>query len=174
VSEEPIRVPSGLTTDGLLGRRYLARIVDTILITLLVALVFTLARSLLPPAEDLTGQLLIIVVNLNILVILWIGYGTLLESSSWQATVGKRFMGLQVYDATGGRLTLLQALGRNLLKDGPFLALAFIPIGRLLTPVWLMAHLVVLHRSPVYQAIHDRAAHTWVAAPEQTTQLHLT
>jgi hypothetical protein len=40
--------------------------------------------------------------------------------------------------------------------------------------IWRGAHLVVLHRSPVYQAIHDRAAHTWVAARQGTTQLHLT
>jgi hypothetical protein len=47
-------------------------------------------------------------------------------------------------------------------KDRPFPAL-----------IRLGAHLVALRRSPVYQAIHDRAAHTWVAAPEGTTQLHL-
>lgn len=43
----------------------------------------------------------------------------------------------------------------------------------LLVPVWLAAHVVVMHRSPVYQAIHDRAARTWVAAPEEGTQLRI-
>jgi hypothetical protein len=42
-----------------------------------------------------------------------------------------------------------------------------------LTLIWLGAHLVVMHRSPVYQAIHDRFAQTWVAAPEETMQLRL-
>jgi hypothetical protein len=32
---------------------------------------------------------------------------------------------------------------------------------------------VVMYRSPVYQAIHDRVAGTLVAAPEETTQLRL-
>jgi hypothetical protein len=51
---------------------------------------------------------------------------------------------------------------------------ALIPASRLLSFIWLGCHLVVLHRSPVYQAIHDRAAKTWVAAPEATIHLHLT
>lgn len=32
-----IHVPTGLTTDGLLGRRYLARFIDSVAIMLLVA-----------------------------------------------------------------------------------------------------------------------------------------
>jgi uncharacterized RDD family membrane protein YckC len=112
--------------------------------------------------------------NLFLFLIFWIGYGTALESSRWQATLGKRLAGLRVYDAQGRRLGLYQAAGRNLTKDGPFLVFGFIPFGRVLSFILLGAHLWVLHRSPVYQAIHDRVAHTWVAAPEATTQLHLT
>jgi uncharacterized RDD family membrane protein YckC len=78
-----------------------------------------------------------------------------------------------VYDAQGGRLTPLQAVVRNLIKDGPFFVFAFIHGGNLLSMILLGAHLLVLHRSPVYQAIHDRIAHTWVAAPEEIAQLHL-
>jgi uncharacterized RDD family membrane protein YckC len=83
-------------------------------------------------------------------------------------------MGLKVYDAAGGRLQLLQAGGRNLVKDGPFVVFSLIPGGQILQLVWLIAHVVVMHRSPVYQAIHDRAAGTWVASQEATTRLHLT
>lgn len=43
-------------------------------------------------------------------------YWPVLESSSWQATVGKRIMGLQVTDADGGRLSFLHALMRMLAK----------------------------------------------------------
>ena len=42
----------------------------------------------------------------------------------------------------------------------------------MLAAIWLGAHLVVMRRSPVDQAIHDRVAQTWVAAPEETTRLH--
>ena len=36
MSDEAIRVPAGLTTDGLLGRRYLARCIDSVFIALLM------------------------------------------------------------------------------------------------------------------------------------------
>jgi hypothetical protein len=39
-----------------------------------------------------------------------------LESSGWQATVGKRIMGLQVTDEDGGRLSFVHALMRMLAK----------------------------------------------------------
>jgi hypothetical protein len=73
----------------------------------------------------------------------------------------------------GKALRFTQAAGRNLVKDGPFLVLAFVPRGQLISLLWLAAHLVVIHRSPVNQAIHDRTAGSWVAAPEETTQLRL-
>ena len=40
----------------------------------------------------------------------------MLESSGWQATVGKRIMGLQVTDADGARLSFVHALMRMLAK----------------------------------------------------------
>jgi uncharacterized RDD family membrane protein YckC len=42
----------------------------------------------------------------------WI-YAAGLECSRWQATVGKRWMGIQVTDANGDRLGFLQATGRH-------------------------------------------------------------
>jgi uncharacterized RDD family membrane protein YckC len=43
-------------------------------------------------------------------------YWPVLESSGWQATVGKRIMGLQVTDAGGARLGFLHAVLRTLAK----------------------------------------------------------
>ncbi len=170
MTDEPIRVPAGLTTEGLLGRRYLARMIDSMIVGVLAATALGLLRDLGPQTKP---DLLSVLFNLSALLILWIGYGAVLESSPWQATLGKRLMGLRVYDSEGGRLEVFQAAGRNLVKDGPFLMFTLIPAGPVLSLVWLGCHLVVLHRSPVYQAIHDRAAKTWVAAPEATIQLHL-
>jgi uncharacterized RDD family membrane protein YckC len=169
MSDDMIQVPPGLTTEGLLGRRYMARCIDSILITVLFVAAWALAAAFRLPIVGIA----LLVFGLFLSMIIWIGYGTALEASPWQATLGKRFMGLRVYNSQGGRPTFLQAGGRNLLKDGPFLLLAFIPDLGFLSLIWLGAHVVVLHRSPVYQAIHDRAAHTWVAAAEATIQLHL-
>jgi uncharacterized RDD family membrane protein YckC len=163
-----IQVPAGLTTAGLLGQRYLARFIDSLIIGALALMVLSL--SVFGPVVGPSRILL----NFFALLILWIGYGALLESSQWQATLGKRLMGLRVYDSEGGRLKLSQAAGRNLLKEGPFLLFALTPGASLLSGVWIVAQIVVLHQSSVYQAIHDRVAKTWVGAPETTTQLHLT
>jgi uncharacterized RDD family membrane protein YckC len=43
-------------------------------------------------------------------------YGALFEASSWQATPGKRLLGLRVISEAGGRLSLPQALIRNATK----------------------------------------------------------
>jgi uncharacterized RDD family membrane protein YckC len=182
MSEETIQVPAGLTTEGLLVRRYVARTIDSVVLLLLIVAAAGVGGAILGvgaglarsfPASHVTSASTFLLF-LALFLIVWIGYGSLLESSRWQATLGKRLAGLRVYNAAGGRLTLSQAAGRNLVKDGPFLLFGLVPGGQLLTFVWLGAHLVVLHRSPVNQAIHDRAAHTWVAAPEETIQLRLT
>ncbi len=169
--EQAIAVPPGLTTDGLLPRRYVARVIDSIPIIALLFGVFSALGAIIP--KDV-GPLLGTILTLGLFLVIWIGYGTVLESSPWQATLGKRLTGLKVYSGAGGRITSSQALGRNLAKDGPFFLLSPLPGGQLLCVLWLGAHLLVMHRSPVYQAIHDRVAHTWVAAPEQTISLRLT
>jgi uncharacterized RDD family membrane protein YckC len=173
VPDEAIQIPPGLTTAGLLGRRYFARFIDTVFIGMLIAAFLAIERIVLPPIAGGAANILFTLVNLILLLGFWIGYGTAFESSLWQATPGKRFLGLRVYNSQAGRLTLRQAAGRNLLKDGPFLLFGFIPGSQLLVLIWLGAHIIVMHRSPVYQAIHDRAFRTLVAAPEETIQLHL-
>jgi len=56
-------------------------------------------------------------------------YFTFLESSSQQATWGKRRVGIQVVNSSGGRLSKLQALVRSLIK--------FLP--------WQIAHTSLFH-----------------------------
>lgn len=52
-------------------------------------------------------------VSLVLLVIIWLYYA-LLESSAWQASLGKRVMGLKVVDKRGRRLTFWKATKRML------------------------------------------------------------
>jgi uncharacterized RDD family membrane protein YckC len=159
MDHDSIRVPPDLTTESLLDR-YVARFIDQLLLSLILIAIVVLQGIPLGGTANLGFAYWIV------FWLIWIGYGTLLESSPWQATLGKRWMGLRVYNGRGSRLSPLQAAGRNLVKDGPFLALAAIPGGGLLSVVWLGAHLVVVNRSPVHQAIHDRILHTWVAVPK--------
>jgi uncharacterized RDD family membrane protein YckC len=120
-------VPTGLTTDGLLGRRYLARFIDSLAMIGALTLVWSVVV-----AGGGTGSKSTFIFSIFLLVG-WISYGTVLESSKWQATLGKRLMGLRVYDAQGRQLGLMRAAGRNLVKDGPFLVFGLIPGGQLLS-----------------------------------------
>ncbi len=52
-------------------------------------------------------------VSLVLLVLIWLYYA-LLESSPWQASLGKRLMGLKVVDKQGQRLSFAQASKRLL------------------------------------------------------------
>lgn len=161
-------MPAGLTTDGLLGRRYLARLIDSFALAAILFVVSVLSGPVLG-MNAVTPE----AAYLLLLLTVWIAYGALQESSPLQATFGKRIMRLRVYDSQGSRMGLGRATLRNLVKDGPFFALPLVPFGQILILVWLFAHLFAIHRSPACQAIHDHAAQTWVAAPEEITQLRL-
>ncbi|MBV9745427.1 MAG: RDD family protein, partial [Acidobacteriia bacterium] len=105
--QQTIAVPPGLTTDGLLGKRYFARFVDSLIIIVLIVVAGALLALLLTPF--LRGGYVLSPIRFAIAAVVWIGYEALLESSRWQATVAKRVFGLRVYDSQGGRLGLRQA-----------------------------------------------------------------
>jgi len=75
-------------------------------------------------------------------------YWPVLESSPWQATVGKRVMGLQVTDFDGQRLSFMRALLRALAK-----ILSSIPLG--------VGYLLAAFTARK-QALHDIIARTLV------------
>ena len=76
-------------------------------------------------------------------------YCTLLESSAWQATLGKRALGLRVTNARGERIGLARAAARFVAKVLSVLTLC---VGYLLVLV-----------TPRRQALHDLIAGTLVA-----------
>ena len=75
-------------------------------------------------------------------------YQALLESSSWQGTIGKKLIGLVVTDINGNRISFLRALGRNLAK---FVSYIILLIG------FIMAAF-----TKKKQALHDMMAGTLV------------
>ncbi len=68
-------------------------------------------------------------------------YAAFSESSSWQATLGKRFLGLQVITARGDKVSFGQATVRHFMK---FLSLFSAGVGFLMA-LWTRRH----------QALHD-------------------
>ena len=71
-------------------------------------------------------------------------YTVWLESSAWQATLGKRMMGLKVVDLQGRRIGFRTSSCRNLAKGLSMLSLG---VGYLM-PLWDQRK----------QALHDKAA----------------
>lgn len=109
-------------------------------------------------------------------------YFASLESSSWQATWGKRTMGLRVVRTDGARLSKTRALTRIALKFIPWelthtliWQLRFAPqelapmvsLGFIL--VWLLvgANVVSLAMSASRQTLYDRLAGTYVIAANE-------
>ena len=86
--EEAIHLPPGLTTQGFLGRRYMARIIDSAIILCVAVATVLLIEALIVPEPSSRPWVAFVVL---------IGYGAVLESSPWQGTVGKRLFKLRVY-----------------------------------------------------------------------------
>lgn len=113
-------------------------------------------------------------------------YFALPEASPWQATWGKRRMGLTVTDLAGRRLSRARSVGRTALKFVPWeLAHACIwqvsfakdpssPLYALgFAVVWLLvaANVVSLAVSPTRQTLYDRLAGTQVVRASRPSVL---
>ncbi|MDE3170255.1 MAG: RDD family protein [Acidobacteriota bacterium] len=96
-----------------------------------------------PKAVFNTGNPQVLAINLLVLMAEWCYFG-LLESSPWQASVGKRLLGLYVTDQQGKRVSFARASGRFW---GMYLSTLTIGIG------YLMAGF-----TPRKQALHDLLA----------------
>ena len=75
-------------------------------------------------------------------------YFAMAESSSWQATVGKRILGLKVTDLNGGRITFGKASGRF--------------FGKILSSMILNIGFIMAGFTEKKQALHDVLASTLV------------
>ncbi|MBL1376569.1 RDD family protein [Zobellella iuensis] len=108
-------------------RRLFAYLIDVLLMALPIGLLLSwlLDPSLADPgevdfqrAESLYG------------LVFWWLYFALLQSSPWQATLGKKLLGMKVTDAQGRRLSFVRASVRYLasLLSGALLMLGFLMI----------------------------------------------
>jgi uncharacterized RDD family membrane protein YckC len=109
--------------------RFIAWIIDWAVLFVPVIVLFGFAYVVLviqgawehQDAETLRQEHALLWRNLRELLLLlavglgWL-YGAGLESSRWQATVGKQWMGLRVTDGAGERLSFLRASGRHAAK----------------------------------------------------------
>jgi uncharacterized RDD family membrane protein YckC len=95
--------------------RFLAYVIDSLLMTFIfLPLGFVIGIAMAASGVDENSPLLALVnmfSNVVSLAIGWIYHG-MLESSSWQGTVGKKILGLRVTDLNGHRISFGRATGR--------------------------------------------------------------
>lgn len=80
-------------------------------------------------------------------------YHPLLESSPWQASLGKRLCRLRLASASGRRITLVRALARHLANLG--MILGAVMMSPLLLLAVLGANAAMITVTPRGQALHD-------------------
>jgi len=121
---EPAKSPEAPAQEVYAGfwLRAVAYVIDTVIISIPFGLVAGLYPSLFFPNFDPHAPIRFPLAQpapLALAVVMvgfWL-YSAAFESSSWQATPGKRILRLYVTDMHAHRVTFLRALGRNLAKQ---------------------------------------------------------
>ncbi len=127
-------------------RRFVALILDSIIFAIILALLISLFLFVFGH-EALAGKIVInnikIDVDLTYSLIYFI-YASLFESSSWQATPGKRILSLRVVGYNGERVNFWRAFGRN--------------VGKIVSALILMIGYMMAGWTSRKQALHDMMA----------------
>lgn len=139
--------------------RFLAAIIDSLVLGVPLGIIaFLLIASAIPflaHAQDPMTVLATILPRILFLVVIylvasWLYWG-LMESSSWQATLGKKAIGLWVTDLAGNRPTFGRASGRFFAGRG----IGFVPsIGGL----YFLIDCIMAGFTEKKQALHDMIA----------------
>ncbi len=120
-------------------RRVAAALIDGILVGIVSAIVTSIAGAISDGAAVLAQILLVVAAY---------AYYAGMESSAYQATVGKIALGIQVTDLNGNRISFLRALGRNL--------------AEILSAVILLIGYIMVAFTAKKQGLHDMIAGTLV------------
>jgi len=130
-----------------------------------------------PQLNEVFGVFIGISSTVSSSLIYWL-YSTLLESSKWQATIGKRIMGLYVTDANGGKVTFRKAAIRSGIKIlcgiipcsvGGF----SIPLVNCVSGLGYFVNFGMVLLSEKHQGIHDMVAKTLVFKKADTATVSM-
>lgn len=136
--------------------RFLAAIIDNIILTIaLLVVAIPLGISLIPTVasdfQETTSLAMPASGNLINIIVYWL-YFTILESSNWQATVGKRLLGMKVTTLEGAAIGFGQANVRYWSK--------------IISAVILFIGYVMIGFTEKKQGLHDIIAKTLVLKTE--------
>ena len=130
--------------------RLLAYLIDSFLLAIFVG--FAILRPMMMragisadnPWVLFTGtSRQVFAINLAVTMASWL-YWSLMESSVWQATVGKKMLGMRVTDLAGRRISLARASGRY--------------FGKMLSTLTIGVGFVMAGLTEKKQALHDMVA----------------
>lgn len=127
-------------------RRVAAALIDGILVGIVTGIVTAIAAEMSDDAQ---------IVAQIVLVVAAYAYYAGMESSAYQATVGKIALGIQVTDLNGNRISFLRALARNL--------------AEILSALILLIGYIMVAFTEKKQGLHDMIAGTLVVKKGSTT-----
>lgn len=131
--------------------RFAAALIDGLLLGLITVPVGFVIGLILAATGNSQDSDLMMAVNglINVVSILldWL-YSSLLESSSWQGTVGKKVVGIRVTDLNGNRIGFAKATGRH--------------FGKILSSIICLVGFFMAAFTEKSQALHDMLAGTLV------------
>jgi uncharacterized RDD family membrane protein YckC len=139
--------------------RFVAALIDGIILGIPIGIVFALMIMSAIPALTTSKDPMVILTamfpRIFMFIIIYVAacwlYWGLMESSSWQATLGKKALGLYVTDLTGSRVTFGRASGRFFAGRG----LSVVPtIGGL----YYLIDCIMAGFTEKKQALHDMIA----------------
>ena len=153
-------------------RRFVAGFIDTIILLVpMFGIAMVMGVTMIPDFNTMDPNAMSVaqpvVFVIAMLVLVW-AYKAILESSSWQATVGKKMLGLKVTTMDGQKVSLMQAT----MRTWPFWLAYLMQVieslvgmgGILSTAVSLagLVALIVIAFTPKKQGVHDMIAKTLV------------
>lgn len=124
--------------------RVAAYLIDAIIFWVIIT-IFSMSVGLFGMLEQDPEQLSAgLLAFLGVLYLSILLYFPIMESSAWQATLGKRAVGIMVTDTKGNRLSFLRALGRT--------------FGKILSALILYVGFMMAGFTDKKQALHDMLA----------------
>jgi len=124
-----------------------AYFIDLVVLIIPILLISFLFRSVAFAAAEIVE-----IIDAILPLIVWWVYTAVLHSSKWQATIGKKVVGLKVVDENGNRISFTRATGRYFAE---FLSALILGIGYMMVG-WTQKK----------QGLHDMIAATYVMKAE--------
>lgn len=124
-----------------------AYFIDLVVLIIPVLLISFLFRAVTPATDELELAIVDMMDSFLSIIVWWV-YFAVMNSSEWQATLGKRAVGLKVVDENGHRISFGRATGRYFAEiiSGIILLIGYMMVG------WTKRK----------QGLHDMIASTYV------------